>query len=139
MSRSEVVLKYIEDNFSGHVAKIWEELCREYISGAVVDGIPFKMARRWQGTILTDKEKRETKMVELDVVAESFDGKHLLIGECKWTGREDASREIHRLELIASKLPFVKKQAIHLCLFLKERPFNEKAGTRIYYPEDILG
>lgn len=138
MRRSEVVLKYIEDNFNKHVSKIWEDLCREYISGTIIDGIPYKMARRWQGAIMIDKEKKETEMVELDVVAESFDGKHILIGECKWTGKEDASREIHRLEFIASKLPFINKQIIHFCLFLKERPFNEKSDMTIYYPKDIL-
>ena len=138
MRRSELVLQYAEDNFNSHVAQIWEDLCREYVSGTVIDGIPYRIAHRWQGQIVIDEAKKETKKVELDVAAESFDGKHILIGECKWTGKEDASREIHRLESIASKLPFIKKQALHFCLFLKEKPFNETSDMRILYPEDVL-
>ena len=138
MRRSEMVSKLIEEHFSEHVSLIWEELCREYVSGAVINGVPYKMAHRWQGTILMDEEKKETKKVELDVVAESFDGKHILIGECKWTKKDDAARLIHRLEEIVPKLPFTKKRIVHLCLFLKEQPFNDAPNIDIYYPKDIL-
>jgi len=138
MRRSEVVSTFIKEHFNEHISSVWESLCREYISGTIIDGVPYKMAHRWQGTILMDKERKETKAVELDVVAESFDGKHILIGECKWTGKEDASRLLHRLEEIAPRLPFVKTHTLHLCLFLKEKPFNEAPGTTIYYPEEVL-
>ncbi len=87
---------------------------------------------------MVDKEKKETRQVELDVVAESFDGKHLLIGECKWTRKEDASRLLHRLEEIALKLTFVNRHKVHLCLFLKEEPFNYTPDMNIFYPKDIL-
>ena len=139
MRRSEVVAKIAEEHFNEHVSLIWEELCRDYVSGAVINGVSYKMARRWQGAVLTDKVKKATKMVELDVVAESFDGKHLLIGECKWTGREDASRLMHRLEEVAPLLPFADNHTLHPCIFLKEKPFNETPHMNIYYPEDVLG
>lgn len=51
---------------------------------------------------------------------------------------QEASRLLHRLEEIAPRLPFVKTHTLHLCLFLKEKPFNEAPGTTIYYPEDVL-
>ena len=37
-------------------------------------------------------------MIELDVVAESLDKKHIFIGECKWTTQEDALRLIKSIE-----------------------------------------
>lgn len=138
MRRGEVVATIIREHFNEHVGMVWESLCREYVSGTVIEGIPYKMAHRWAGTILVDKEKKETRQVELDVVAESFDGKHLLIGECKWTRKEDASRLLHRLEEIAPKLTFVNRHKVHLCLFLKEEPFNYTPDMNIFYPKDIL-
>lgn len=55
-------------------------------------------------------------MVELDVVAESLDKKHVIIGECKWTNREDALRLVSRLEAKIKYLPFIKKsKACILC------------------------
>ena len=46
-------------------------------------------------------------MVELDVVAESIDKKHILVGECKWTHDEDADRLMDVLEQKAKYLPFI--------------------------------
>jgi AAA+ ATPase superfamily predicted ATPase len=139
MGRSEVVLKYIEDNFSAHVGKVWEELCREYVSGNTIDGISYKIANRWQGTVLSGENNKEARRVELDVVAESFDGQHILIGECKWTKKEDGSRVFHRLQSVAPLLPFIGKKTVHFCLFLKEKPLHEVPGIRICYPEEVLG
>ncbi len=61
MRRSELVLQYAEDNFNSHVAQIWEDLCREYVSGTVIDGIPYRIAHRWQGQIVIDEANKETK------------------------------------------------------------------------------
>ena len=64
-------------------------------------------------------------MVEFDVVAESFDKKHILIGECKWTNKEDALRLVKSIETKIEYLPFVKKgQSVHIILFLKCEPHN---------------
>lgn len=77
-------------------------------------------------------------MVELDVVAESLDRKHILIGECKWTNKEDALRLINSLEAKIKYLPFIKRgQSVHTILFLKSEPQNKDA-TRILYPADIV-
>ena len=77
-------------------------------------------------------------MAELDVVAESFDKRHILIGECKWTGGEDAQRLLHDLSEKARCLPFVKdSQEVHFVLFLKREPVH-KESVRYFLPEDIL-
>ena len=49
----------------------------------IIDDILYTKGLRWCG-MLTDGT-----MAEFDVVAESLDRKHLLIGECKWTKKEN--------------------------------------------------
>lgn len=91
------------------------------------------MASRWWGKIFTE-ENKEGAMVELDVVAESIDRKHILIGECKWTNKEDAQRLVNSLEAKIKYLPFIKKgQSVHIMLFLKNEPHNKDAARIIYH------
>ena len=76
---------------------------------------------------------------ELDVVAESIDKKHILVGECKWTHDEDADRLMDVLEQKAKYLPFIKKgQEVHLVLFLKESPTHCAKGMRVFLPNDVM-
>lgn len=95
------------------------------------------MASRWWGKIFSE-ENKDGEMVELDVVAESIDKKHILIGECKWTNKEDAQRLVNSLETKIKYLPFIKKrQIVHVILFLKNEPYNKEAA-HILYPADII-
>ena len=89
------------------------------------------MASRWWGSISRDKR------IELDVVAESLDKKYLLVGECKWTGKEDAQRLLEQLKEKANLLPFAGGHTIIPVLFLKE-PAIHTDGCRILYPKDII-
>lgn len=107
-------MRLIETQFSLYVGDCWEHLCRQYVSGNEIDGIIYNMASRWWGKIFPNDNKEGT-MIELDIVAESFDKKHILIGECKWTNGEDAQRLAHSLSEKAQSLPFVKReQQVHL-------------------------
>lgn len=72
------------------------------------------------------------------MVAESTDKKHTLIGECKWTNREDALRLATALEAKIKYLPFIRKgQSVHIVRFLKNEPHNKDAA-QILYPADII-
>ncbi len=139
LGKGNIVMDIIANRFSEYAGACWENLCRDFVSGNIIEGITYKMASRWWGKIFPDKTTEpEGKMVELDVLAESFDGKHLLIGECKWTTKEDAAKLQHKLEWIAQFLPFKKeKQNVHIFLFLKEEPVN-RTTDNIFLPEDIL-
>ncbi len=137
LGRTETVLSIIKAQFPGYVGECWEHLCRQFVSGNLIDGIAYNMATRWWGKIFTE-ESKEGEMIELDVVAESIDMKHILIGECKWTTVEDAKRLVNSLEAKIKYLPFIKKgQSIHVMLFLKNEPRN-KNTARIIYPTDII-
>lgn len=59
------------------------------MSGNRLFGHRWGEASRWWGTV-ADKEKGTFREMEFDVMAESTDGKALLIGECKWTNPEIA-------------------------------------------------
>ena len=98
--------------------------------------IMYQMARRWWGSYYNE-EKQQYIPVELDIIAESFDGKHLLLGECKWQEHIDAKEELTRLQTIANGLPFSKGHEIHYALFLRETPKNPDVA-KIYYPDDVM-
>lgn len=132
LGKPEVVRAAMEVQFSQHVAQFWEECCRNYVCGNTMDGILYARSGRWWG-MLTDGS-----MAELDVVAESIDRKHLLIGECKWTRGEHPKVLEQRLSDIAGKLPFVKRgQTVHTCLFLRNRPDYVTQVTTIT-PEEMI-
>ena len=137
LGNSEAVLNVFKKSENEYVSMVWEELCRNHISSQGVDAILYKLASRWWGSYYNE-EKGEHIPVELDVVAESFDGKHLFIGECKWQEHIDASEELSRLQKIAKGLPFAKGHEIHYGLFLKDMPQNAETA-RIYYPADVMG
>ncbi len=61
----------------------------------------------------------------------------LLIGECKWTGAEDAQRLYNRLQSIAAALPFAKCKQVHIALFTKSVPLHSENKT-VFLPSQIL-
>lgn len=71
------------------------------------------------------------------MVAESTDGKALLVGECKWTENENAARLINELGEKANRLPFAKGKTIIPCLFLKTKPVDNIL-QKIFFPDDIV-
>ncbi len=130
IGRISPILADLDTHFSDYVGDYWEKLCRETVSGNEIDGITYGMARRWWGYV--SREER----IELDVVTESLDKKYLLVGECKWTTRENSDRLLAELKEKAQKLPFVKNHIIITKLFLKNIP----AGTisNVLLPKDVM-
>ncbi len=138
LGRTDMVMQVVSSQLPQFFGQCWELLCRNYISGNIIDGIAYNMASRWWGKIFPPEDK-DGKMVELDVVAESLDKKHLLIGECKWTHNDSADRLMDALRQKAHYLPFIKKgQQVHLVLFLKEHPAYMTEELRIILPEDVM-
>jgi AAA+ ATPase superfamily predicted ATPase len=130
MGRIQPILSNLDDHFSGYVGDYWEKLCRETVSGNEIDSVTYGMARRWWGNVSKDER------IEVDVVAESLDKKYLLVGECKWTKKENSDRLLAELREKAEKLPFAKNHTIITKLFLKNTP----AGTQenVLLPKDII-
>jgi len=137
LGRYDTVMNIIEEQFTQYLDLCWKKLCRNYVSGNTIDGIAYKVASRWWDKIFPEGSK-EGEMRALDVVAESFDKKHLLIGECKWTKEEDAERLEKKLQESIPYLPFIKRrQKVHIVLFLKEPPLHQNENC-VFLPKDIL-
>ena len=131
IDKGNMVLQHLSEIFSGYTSFWWEKLCRQAVSGAEMNGFIFGFARSWWGYV------SKSERIEIDVIAESTDGKALLVGECKWTESENSSRLIYELEEKAQKLPFAKGKKIIPCLFLKVKP-TDSIQQKVFLPDDIV-
>lgn len=121
-------------HFSEYVSIHWEKLCRDAVTGNMVNGIVYGKAKRWWGSIL--KEDKKPEQVEFDVMAESLDKKYLLVGECKWTTGENGKQLTAELLRKAYLLPFAKSYTIVPMLFLKNAPKDDAGNAML--PEDVI-
>ncbi len=135
--RKELVMEGMERTFNEYVARHWEFLCREAVSGNQFFGHRWGEASRWWGTV-PNKDTGGYKEMEFDVVAESTDKKSILVGECKWTNPEVAP-ELHKklLEKISS-FPLAKGKEVIPVLFLKNEPKDTPQDVHIFYPQDVI-
>ena len=121
-------------HFSKYVSMQWEKLCRDAVTGNLVNGVVYGRAKRWWGSVLNEDKKPE--QVEFDVMTESLDKKYLLVGECKWTTGENGKLLTAELLRKANLLPFAKDYTVVPVLFLKNAP---KDGIRnAVLPENIV-
>ncbi len=121
-------------HFSGYVSMQWEKLCRDAVTGNLVNGVVYGKAKRWWGSVLNEDKKPE--QVEFDVMAESLDKKYLLVGECKWTTQENGKQLTTELLRKANLLPFAKKYTIVPMLFLKNAPKDDAGNAML--PENVV-
>lgn len=135
IGRNERVKAMVDAQFNDHIGHLWERLCLLAVSGNVLFGHEWQMARRWWGKVIN--EKGESEQLEFDIVAESVDKKYLLIGECKWNKADYSSRLLAELQRKILLLPFAKKKKIVLCLFLREQPLDS-GECNILYPDDVV-
>lgn len=122
-------------HFSEYVSMQWEKLCRDAVTGNLVNGVVYGKAKRWWGSVLNEDKKPE--QVEFDVMAESLDKKYLLVGECKWTAQENSKQLTTELLRKANLLPFAKNYTIVPMLFLKNMPKDESRNVML--PEELVG
>ena len=121
-------------HFSEYVSMHWEKLCRDAVTGNMVNGIVYGKAKRWWGPLLNEDKKPE--QIEIDVMAESPDKKYLLVGECKWTNQENGKQLTAELLRKANLLPFTKNYNILPVLFLKNAPKDDVRNTML--PESVV-
>ncbi len=121
-------------HFSEYVSLQWEKLCRNAVTGNIVNGVVYGNAKRWWGSVLNENKKPE--QIEFDVMAESLDKKYLLVGECKWTTKENGKQLTTELVRKANLLLFTGNYSIIPVLFLKNAP-KDDIGNAIL-PEDII-
>ena len=124
----------LNTHFSEYVSMQWEKMCRDAVTGNLVNGVVYGKAKRWGGSVLNEAKKAE--QVEFDVVAESIDKKYLLVGECKWTTQENGKQLTAELLRKAKLLPFANDYTIVPMLFLKSVPKDDIGNALL--PEHII-
>lgn len=110
------------------------KLCRDAVTGNLVNRVVYGKAKRWWGSVLNEDKKPE--QVEFDVMAESLDKKYLLVGECKWTTQENGKQLTAELLRKANLLPFAKNYTIVPMLFLKNAPKDDAGNAML--PENVV-
>ena len=135
LARKAPIELELQQHLGEHTSKWWEIICRDAVTGNMIEGTLYGVAKRWWGTVL-DNEKKPHQ-IELDVVAESIDKKKILIGECKWTSGEDATVLENRLRWIASMLPFAKGKEVVPVIFAKNIT-NQTDTAIIITPKEII-
>lgn len=136
MGNIAAVMDIFRQHENEYVSRCWEWLCQRYVTGGNIHGILYNTAVGWWGEYYDEQEKKY-KTAELDVVAESLDKKHLLIGECKWKDEENFTEVMDKLSYIAERVPFKGNHEVHPCLFIKDNSFSSNRMP-IFYPEDIM-
>jgi len=91
----------VRREYPRHVGAIWERLVRAAVPRSNLGERVWKPASRWWGAGL------DRRPLEIDVVAESADGKALLVGETKLSvSTRDVARILRELDDKLSRLPF---------------------------------
>ena len=116
-------------HFSEYVSMQWEKLCRDAVTGNLINRVVYGKAKRWWGSVINEDKK--TEQVEFDVMAESLDKKYLLVGECKWTTQENGKQLTAALLRKANLLPFVQNYTIVPVLFLKNTPKDDAGNAML--------
>ncbi|MBM4318871.1 MAG: ATP-binding protein [Deltaproteobacteria bacterium] len=115
-----------------HVAGTWEALARRSVPFFRLGGIEWGPAARWWGPGASGN-------MELDIVAESLDQEHVLVGEAKWSGQAgDVQRWGAQLRAKAAAAPFVRDRRILHALWLRQLPPTGGGMDAIVTPELVL-
>ena len=137
LGRMSAVRSVVERSMGIYMGQAWESICRNTVSGNIVDGVLYNVASRWWGNV-TDGVRGKAKEVEIDLLAESVDGATLLAGECKWTSGIDSVHLLEELRHKVESLPFAARyREVRYALFLRESPHGN-ATCRVFLPEEII-
>jgi AAA+ ATPase superfamily predicted ATPase len=128
MGATDQVYSEIEKSIPHHVGSIWEDLARASISHMTIGGVEWGTAKRWW---------RGSKHREIDIVCESMDRQHILIGEVKWSDSVNTERVLHRLKEAATQLPIKHKQNQMFALWHKGRA-HSKGEIHCISPAKVL-
>jgi AAA+ ATPase superfamily predicted ATPase len=116
--------------FGLHVAQVWETVARDSCATLSLGDIAWKPGLRWWGTGL------DRKPMEIDVVAESFDRKKLLLGEAKWSDNANTDAMLSNLRKKADNFPPRGQREIVFSLWLKKKAAAH--GAHVVDPERLL-
>ena len=104
LSRKEDLVR-IKEPFRAFLGEAWERLVRDALPTHSLPGI----ASKWKSVGCWWGQGMNGRPMEIDVVAESADGRNLLVGEAKLKlSRREYEHELAELRVKAELLPFVR-------------------------------
>ncbi len=112
-------------------AEVWEELARLSVSRMEIAGQRWKPATRWWGA------GQQGKHMEIDVVAESMDGRSILFGEAKWEKKTNVKHLMEKLTDNAENFPRIGKRKVVLAAWCKH-PLNISQYIYVFDAGDVL-
>lgn len=122
------VIKQTQELYVNHISSQWENLCRMSVPRMQIMGHDFNVANRWWNN-----------KCEFDLVAESVDGKHILVGECKWSDIAKPMEIINHLKNKIKESNLVNGRFLIMALFVKNFNFKESNGEcLIFTPKEIM-
>ena len=128
----ELVQAEVLARLAGHVAEVWEWLARRSVPHLSLDGLRWNPASRWWG------RGADGEPMEIDVVAESVDGRDLLLGEVKWSDRAEPEGLLSGLARKAQRIPFRRGRRVHYALWLKRPAGDRVDGAPIIGPDTVM-
>jgi AAA+ ATPase superfamily predicted ATPase len=132
MGRVEPIINQVQQQFPAYVSFMWERFCRQSVPSIKFNGVSFKPASKWWGTL------SKNSIMKLDIVAESVDGNYLLVADCKWTDKVYGTKNLFKeLEEKAVLLPFLNNRTVIPALFLKETEKRDRENN-VFTPNDLL-
>ncbi len=125
------VARDVKRGFSHHVGGVWEELARASVPRLDTLAERFGPASRWWGAGV------DQKPLELDVVAESEDGKSLIVGEVEWSDEIDSGRLVSELRRKAENFPLREGRGVQLALWTK-KAIRVPRDVKTFVPRQVL-
>lgn len=120
----------IDQKFPIYFSTIWEELCRQAVPMLNLP-VKFNPAKRWWG----GREKKT--LTEIDIVAESIDGKYVLIGEAKWSNKINVGEITHQL-VEKSKNDLFQNKKIIKAIFVKNATMLKMDDVYFFSPAEVI-
>jgi len=129
--RFEEIQREIAPSLAHHVASVWEDLARDSVQRLDLHATQWGPASRWWGAGL------DGGPLEVDVVAESVDGRRVLVGEVKWAAPKEVRALVEQLRGKAERLPFIQGREVIPVVWVAEAPRNPGAVTAVT-PKQVL-
>lgn len=128
----DVVERDLERDFSGLVGQVWEDMARDSVARANLLDVAWNPAAAWWGA------GRDHRPLEVDVVAESVDGKSILLGSVKWEEETDLDRVEHELLAASRRLPFIDDRKVHHAVWVKRSGSGKRVRKTVIGPHQVL-
>ena len=128
----EAVARDVERDFALHVAGVFEDLVRQSVPRAHYLGQEWGSAASWWGP------GRDGSTMELDVVAESADGRSLLVGEVNWSDELEGARVLAELRRKAANLPLTDGKEVRVAMWARSVQRSRGSDSAVFGPRDVL-